>query len=170
VAGHSGELDGDNRGTPAVSAGRLSWRTEEGSAAAEAGLIISVLLLLVVGTVEFGRAFWTYNTMLLAVEDAGRFAMVRNHGGPLETCRLQTQALNCPALSNTPLANCSASRALQVLSAYQAPNISVSATEETTPFATTITICASYSFDFIAPQLLPYGPVDLTSRITVPLI
>jgi Flp pilus assembly protein TadG len=142
---------------------------EEGSAAAEAGVIMSVLLLLIVGSIEFGRALWTYNTMLFAVEEAGRYAMTYNHGAAL-TCKPQSQASNCPTLSNTPLADCAASRAQQVLSAYQAPNIGVSVREDTTSFPTTITVCASYSLEFIAPQLLPYGPLNLTSRVTVPLI
>jgi Flp pilus assembly protein TadG len=142
---------------------------EEGTAAVEAGVTMSVLLLLIVGSVEFGRAFWSYNTMLLAVEEAGRYAMVYNHGPP-ETCSAQSQASQCPTLSNTPLANCSAGRVQQVMSAYQAPNVGVSVRENTTVSPATMTICASYSFDFIAPQLLPYGPLNLTSQVTVPLI
>lgn len=147
-----------------------SWRgAEEGAAAVEAGLIISVLLLLIVGSVELGRAFWTYNTMLLAVEDAGRYAMVHNHAPPT-TCKAQSQAPGCPVLSNTPLANCVASHARQVLSAFQAPNVAVSAEQDTTTFPNTVTVCGSYSFGFIAPGLLRYGPLNLTSRVTVPLI
>jgi Flp pilus assembly protein TadG len=142
---------------------------EEGSVAVEAGITISVLLLLIVGSVEFGRAFWTYNTMLLAVEEAGRYAMVHNQGPPAG-CSVQSQASHCPTFSNTPLANCSAAQAQQILSAYQAPSIGVSVNEDTTSSPATMTICASYSFDFLAPQLLPYGPLDLTSQVTVPLI
>jgi hypothetical protein len=107
--------------------------------------------------------------MLIAVEQAGRYAMVYNHRPPA-ICRAQTQAPQCPALSNTPLANCSASYAQQVLAAYQAPAISVSAAVDTTTSPPTVTICASHSFDFIAPQLLPYGPLDLMSSVTVPMI
>jgi Flp pilus assembly protein TadG len=149
---------------------RSSRRGEdEGAAAVEASLIIGVLLLLVLGSVELGRAFWTYNTMLLAVEEAGRYAMVYNHG-PSGSCEAQSQAPHCPTLSDTPLANCSASRARQVLSNYQIANIEVSVEEDTASLPTTITICASYSFGFIAPRLLPYGPLNLISRVTVPLI
>jgi Flp pilus assembly protein TadG len=142
---------------------------EKGTAAVEAGVIMSVLLLLIVGSVEFGRAFWIYNTMLLAVEDAGRYAMTYNHGA-MVTCKPQSQALYCPSPSNTPLADCAATRAQQILSAYQAPNVGVSVMEDTSSFPSTITVCASYSLDFIAPQLLPYGPLHLTSRVTIPLI
>jgi len=149
--------------------GRPWHRADEGAAAVEAGIIISVLLMLIVGGVEFGRALWISNTMLLAVEDAARYAMVYSHGLP-ETCEAQSQASLCPTLSNTPLANCSAERVQQVLSAYQAPSIDVSVNEDTTSSPATVTICASYSFDFAAPQLLPYGPLSLTRQITVPLM
>jgi Flp pilus assembly protein TadG len=141
-------------------------RGEEGSTAVEVGVTISVLLSLIVGSVEFGRAFWTYNTMLLAVEEAGRYAMIYPNSGAPETCGAQSQASNCPALSNTSRANCSAARAQQVLSTYQAPRMGVSVNENTT----SLTICTSYSFEFLAPQILPYGPLNLTSRVTVPLI
>jgi Flp pilus assembly protein TadG len=142
---------------------------EEGAAAVEAAVTMSVLLLLIVGSIEFGRALWTYNTMLLAVEEAGRYAMVSNQGPPV-TCSTQSQAPRCPTLSNTPLANCSAELAQQVLSSYEAPRIGVSVTEDTTSSPATITICTNYSFDFLAPELLPYGPLNLTSQVTVPLI
>jgi Flp pilus assembly protein TadG len=142
---------------------------EAGTAAVEAAFTISVLLLLIIGSAEFARAFWTYNTMVLAVEEAGRYAMVYGHGSPA-ICQSQSVATHCPAPSNTALANCSAARAQQVLSAYRAAKIDISVEEDTTSSPATITICASHSFDFIAPQLLPYGPLDLTSRVTVPLI
>ena len=149
--------------------GRPRSGTEQGTVAVEASISISVLLLLIVGSMEFGRALWTYDTMLLAVEEAGRYAMVY-HQGPPVTCAAQSQAPRCPTPSNTPLANCSAARAQQVLSAYQAPNINVSVKEDTTSSPATITICASHSVDFVAPQLLPYGPLNLTRELTVPLI
>jgi Flp pilus assembly protein TadG len=142
---------------------------EAGSAAVEAAFIMSVLLLAVVGAVEFARALWIYNTMLIAVEQAGRYAMAYNHRPPA-ICMAQTQASQCPLLSNTPLANCSAGYAKQVLSAYRAPAIGVSVAVDTTASPPTLTICASHSFDFIAPQLLPYGPLDLTTHVTVPMI
>jgi Flp pilus assembly protein TadG len=142
---------------------------EEGAAVVEASLIMGVLFLLVFGSVEFGRAFWTYNTMLLAVEEAGRYAMTHSHG-PSETCSAQSQALNCPLLSDTPLANCSAARARQVLSAYQVGSVEVSVGEDAINLPNTMTICASSTFGFTAPNLLPFGPLDLMSWVTVPLI
>ena len=142
---------------------------EAGTVAVEAAVIMSALLVGAIGSFETARALWTYNTMLIAVEQAGRYAMIYNHRPPA-TCMAQTQAPQCPALSNTPLANCSAWYAQQVLAAYRAPAIGVSVAVDTTTSPPTVTVCASHSFDFIAPQLLPYGPLDLRSSVTVPMI
>ena len=148
---------------------RSGQSAEAGSAAVEAVIIMSALLLAVVGGVETARALWTYNTMLIAVEEAGRYAMTYNHHPPA-VCGPQTQAAQCPAMSNTPLANCSAWYAQQVLAAYGTPSIGVSVAVDPTTSPPTVTICASHSFDFIAPRLLPSGPLDLMSSVTVPLI
>ena len=146
------------------------WRgAEDGAVAVEAGLVVGVLLLIVVGSIEFGRGFWAYNTMVLAVEEAGRYAMVHSRGAA-GICPAQVPAGHCPEPSDTPLANCSAARARDVLLSYRVVNIDISAHEDAMSSPKTITICASSSFGFIAPQLLPYGPLDLTSRVTVPLI
>ena len=148
---------------------RSGHAAESGSAAVEAALIMSALLFSIVGAVETARALWTYNTMLIAVEQAGRYAMMYSHRPPA-VCVTQTQAPQCPALSNTPLANCSAWYAQQVLAAYRTPSIGVSVAVDPTTSPRTVTICASYSFDFIAPHLIPYGPLDLMSSVTVPMI
>jgi len=149
---------------------KRSWyRAEAGAAAVEAALIMGVLLLMIAGSIEFAQALWTNNTMLLAVEQAGRYAMVHNNAAPT-TCSAQQQASHCPVLSATPLANCAASWAEQVLSSYQIPNIGISASEDTTSTPNTMTICASYSFNFIAQRLFPEDFLDLTARVTVPLI
>jgi Flp pilus assembly protein TadG len=146
------------------------WQVGEGgTAAAETALTMSVLLLLVVANIEIGRAFWTYNTMLLAVEEAGRYAMTFNHG-PGGICRAQNQASGCPILSNTPLANCVAARAQDVASGYQTANIGVSVAENSASFPPTITVCATSSFNFVLPELLPYGLLNFTGQVTVPLI
>lgn len=150
--------------------GTPSWRrSENGAAAVEAGLILAVLLLGIVGSIEFGRAFWTYNTMILAVEKAGRYAML-NPSGTVELCQAQVSAGTCPEPSDTPLANCSAARVREVLFSYRVENIAVTAREDAISMPKTMTICASSSFGFLTPQLLPYGSLDLSSRITVPLL
>ena len=51
---------------------------DEGSVLVEAGMTIPILLLLVLGTVQMSIAFWQWNTMVLATEEAGRCAMINS--------------------------------------------------------------------------------------------
>jgi TadE-like protein len=153
-----------------VIKGRLPrYPMDKWSTAVEASIILSALLLLIVGSIEFGRALWIENTMLLAVQEAGRFAMISNDAPPVR-CGAQSQAPSCPAPSNTPLANCAAALAQQVLSSYQVANTEISVREDQTSTPATITICARHSFGFAAPGLLPLGPLNPTSQVTVPLV
>jgi Flp pilus assembly protein TadG len=145
------------------------YDAEAGIASAEAGVTISVLLLLLVGIFGFGQVYSTYNTMLFAVATAGRYAMVHNQLPPY-ICGTQRQAPGCPILSNTPLANCSAAVAQQILSANQGTKAAISATENTTSLPATMTICTSYSVDLVAPQILQFGPLTLIRQVTVPLL
>lgn len=50
---------------------------EEGAVAVEFAIIVSVLMLLLLGIFEFGVAFYRWNTMLLAVQQAGRYVMIQ---------------------------------------------------------------------------------------------
>src|SRR5438477_3952558 len=77
LAGASEFIEFYDRDTPAVIHARpLRYPMDQGSAAVESSIILSALLLLIVGSIEFGRALWTENTMQLAVQEAGRFAMI----------------------------------------------------------------------------------------------
>jgi Flp pilus assembly protein TadG len=151
-----------------IQARSSRYPNDQGSAAVEASIILSALLLLIVGSIEFGRALWTGNTMLLAIQEAGRFAMISNDAPPT-SCGAQSQTPSCPAPSNTPLANCVAALAQQVLSSYQVANIEISVREDQTSTPATITVCAHHTFGF-APSLLPFEPFNLKSQVTVPLV
>src|SRR5689334_9429995 len=77
VAGHSRHFNRHNGGTVAVKPEREAGnRADAGAAAVEGAVIISVLLVLVLSSIECARMLWTYNTMLIATEQAGRYAMV----------------------------------------------------------------------------------------------
>ena len=83
---------------------RRGW--EEGGVAIEAAFLVPVLLLLMIGTVEFGRAFWTYHRMLLAVQEAGRYAMIYAASPSL------LSSTTCPGVGSVTLANCRSSNPL----------------------------------------------------------
>ena len=135
---------------------------EEGSAAVEAGLVLPILLLFVVGSVEFGRALWTYHRMLLAVEEAGRYAMVYGASPSLLT------SASCPSGPIT-IADCAVARANTYLTTYGATGVSVSSSEDASS-PKNMTITATYTFNFITPGLLPFGPINLSSQVKVPEI
>jgi Flp pilus assembly protein TadG len=140
--------------------------SEEGAVAVETALVLTTLLLLIFGIIEFGTAFWTYNTMVLAIEEAGRYAMVYNPGnypgGPT--------AASCPDVATITLANCTVARANNVLSDYARSSVSVSCTAGCTGTPATMTIQGTYAVSFVTPNLLPYGTINLQSQLTVPLI
>src|SRR5207253_6488296 len=87
-------------------------RRDEGATAVEGALVISVLMFLIFGIVEFGMALWAWNTMGLAVQDAGRYAMVNNGypnnppgcTGTLASCavdQMQTSLASSPGTVST---------------------------------------------------------------------
>jgi len=57
-------------------AGRSAGRNQRGQALAETGIVIVLLLLLVMGVVEFGRAFMVSNMITHAARDGARRAAV----------------------------------------------------------------------------------------------
>jgi Flp pilus assembly protein TadG len=118
---------------------------------------------MMMGTVEFGRAFWTYHRMLLALEDAGRYAMVYAASPSL------LNSTTCPSVTTMTLANCAVARANSYLASSGATGVSVSSSQDSaTP--PNLTIAATCPFNFLVPALLPYGPITLTSQVKVPLV
>jgi hypothetical protein len=58
---------------------KTSLRSEErGAVAVEAAITLSALLFLLLGAIQFGLVYFAWNTMLLAAEEAGRYAMLYN--------------------------------------------------------------------------------------------
>ncbi|BBI99775.1 hypothetical protein FGKAn22_14680 [Ferrigenium kumadai] len=57
-------------------------RSERGAAAVEFALVLPVLLLVVGGAIEFGRAFWFYDSLAKVTRDAARYlTMVKCNAG-----------------------------------------------------------------------------------------
>ena len=73
-----------------------------GASAVEFALALPILILTVLGTIEFGRAFWTRSTLQTATEDAGRYAMTRTglSNGQIESyLRTRTGAVDPDAVT-----------------------------------------------------------------------
>jgi Flp pilus assembly protein TadG len=117
--------------------------------AIEAALLLPVFFLTLLGIIEFGTASWQWNTMLLAVEQAGRYVMVNNSSCGVSCAETQMQAvLSAASVCTTP------STGQMCVSA---------STTAGTP--STMTLTATYSFSLLAL----FGPFTITSQGTVPL-
>lgn len=51
--------------------------SQRGGTMVETALVLTILMMVLVGTIEFGRAIWTYNTVAYATRQGLRYAMVR---------------------------------------------------------------------------------------------
>ena len=55
---------------------RRCW--DDGATTVEAAIVFSVLITLLYAIIELGITFWQWNTMMLAVQQVGRYAMINN--------------------------------------------------------------------------------------------
>jgi Flp pilus assembly protein TadG len=133
-------------------------RWDEGAAAVEAALVLPVLFLFIFGIIEFGRAVWQWNTMLLAVEQAGRYVMVNYNN-----------STNCP-----DLVACAEREMQAVLSGASvcptpmtptSGQMCVNAAPPTAGTPPTMTLAAAYNFNPVSF----FQPFTITSQGTVPL-
>ena len=127
---------------------------DEGATAVETALVVSVLMLLLFGIMGFGYALWQWNTMMLAVEQAGRYVMINSTASP--PCNTPGCAVNQMQLVLTSASSCINPAAGQIC---------VSAT--TAPAATppTMTLTSAYNFNLVA--LIP--SFTMTTQTVVPL-
>lgn len=128
-----------------------SW--DKGATAVEAALVISLLVLLLFGIIGFGYALWQWNTMMLAVEQAGRYVMINNAASP--PCGTSC-AVSQMQLVLTSASSCTTPTAGQIC-------VSAATTPGTTP--PTMTLTAAYNFNLVA--LVP--SFTMTTQTVVPL-
>ena len=138
-------------------------RGEAGSVAVEMAVTLSALLLLIAGAVEFSLALWNWNSMLLAVEEAGRYAMLYNPTS-LQNGNL-TLAQVCPSgVASVTLYNCAVAWANQNWgSPYGITCTDPSTGSPCTGSSTQMVFRATYTFNFITS-------VSLSRAIQVPVI
>jgi Flp pilus assembly protein TadG len=150
-------------------------RWNDGAAAVEGALVISVLLALVLGVIDFGMTLWQWNTMSLAVEGAGRYVMVNNKTCTNASCgtiQLQTQFTNI-GYSTTPAVCTVVGGVTQAPSSGSICIYASTPSPQTTP--PTMTLGAIYAYDNIIVPLSNLllgalsGPFAVTSQATFPL-
>jgi Flp pilus assembly protein TadG len=153
---------------------RRGW--DEGATTVEAAITISLSLALVFGIFEFGMALWQSNTMVLAIEEAGRYVMVNNTSCNTANCA-ETQMKN--TLSSYGGLVTSAGSGICAgtppsLTAPSAGTICVYASAPTGANPQTMTLTAVYAYsNIIVPSGLLAGvlsgPFTSTSQATFPL-
>ena len=139
-------------------------RSDEGAVAVEAAFVILVFMLVLFGLVQFAEIFWTWNTMMLALGEGGRYAMVYNptnfpKGPPASSC----------SVASPTIANCAVAQANAALATYSSLSVTISCAAGCTGTPATMTLQGTFTFNFVAPQLLSYGPITMTQQLTVPL-
>ncbi len=130
-------------------------RQDEGATAVEAALVISVLMFLIFGIIEFGMALWAWNTMGLAVQDAGRYAMINNASATVQADAINLMQTSLATAPGTVSTTCTTPTADQIC-------LSASTTAGTPSL---MTLTAAYGFKVIG--LSP--TYTLTSQATFPL-
>jgi Flp pilus assembly protein TadG len=116
---------------------------ERGSSAVEFALVLPILLTMLLGVVEFGRALWIQGLLDYAVEQASR----------------------CASVNTT---TCNSAGAIQSYAAQQtAPLDLPSSVFSATTQACGNKVTASYPFTFIVQGLFPYD-ITLTSQSCFP--
>jgi Flp pilus assembly protein TadG len=111
------------------------WIGERGAAAVEFAVILPILLLCVLGLIEFARAIWTQASLDYAVQAAAR----------------------CAAVDSIA---CGTDVAIQNYAASKAPGLSFGAPTSTFAVARPscgVQVTATLPFDFLLPALLPYS-------------
>ena len=120
-----------------VQGGKRHPQATRGAAAVEFAIVLPVLLLCVLGLMEFARVIWTQAALDYAVQAAARCAAV--------------DTLTCPLSDPSRILGYAASKA---------PGLSFA--DPTATFAVSTQACgvkvtASLPFDFLVSNLLPYS-------------
>jgi|SRR6516164_977163 len=128
---------------------RRGWN--EGSVAVEGAIALLVLIITVLGIIEFGVAFYNLNTMQVVMEETGRYAMVHHGGDTLAVCQ-SSDASDVENYAN------------QVLTSYPVMNASINLPTCSGSSPVIMTITASFS----SLNLLVPIPA-MSAQISVPL-
>ena len=123
-------------------------KNQKGAAALEMALVFPIFLLFVLGIIEFTRAYWILHTMQLGIDEAGRYAML--HTSASDSVIVSTAKANMYGLDGSQFTVTSASQNINGLS-YKV-------------------ITATYPFNFIVPNLLPFNSITFSRTTSVPLM
>jgi Flp pilus assembly protein TadG len=147
-----------------------TWRSQRGNSLVEHALVLAVLLAVMFGIVDCGRALYTYNFVSNAAREATRWASVRGFtctslcgGSPATGSDVQTYAQNIPAGMGLDPAK------IQTTTSWVTPpNNSPACTVHSNNPGCIVEVKVEYDYSFFMP-LMPSGQIKMTrtSEMTI---
>ena len=124
------------------------WNNNRGQSLLEFALVLPFLLLIALGIIEFGRAFYQYNTLNKAIRDGARYLSRHTYNDAEKTNAQNIAVYGIINGTGTP-----------VLPGITAANISITSTPAVAdafdpPQWLTVTV-TGYNFTSMVPRLIP---------------
>jgi Flp pilus assembly protein TadG len=134
-------------------------RRPRGQAIVEFALILPILLLILMGVFDFGRAIVAYNTVSEAARNGARVAIVNQTSADI--CLVAASRAVTLAMPTTCAANATADGIYVTTSNGNLPCAAINCTE---------TVKATFQFQAVTPIIGRFiGPITLTSTSSVPV-
>jgi Flp pilus assembly protein TadG len=149
----------------------ITRRTQSGVALIELAITIGVLVTIVFGITEFGRAIYQYNTLAKAARDAVRYLSTKAPGDATGIAEAQCFAVfGNPACTGSPLASGLTTAMVSVCDATSCAGTHQS--QGATPVINLVTVTigganSPYTFNSIVQFVVPnfaFGPISATMR------
>lgn len=137
---------------------------EQGATMVEMGVVMSVAVLFILGMIEFALAYYYQHDLLIAVEQAGRYAMIQGQSN-IDTTTVATNAasLVCNVLGS-PCTNVTAGGVCSQTAGQYCVKADLATGANGTKM---LTMTANYAFSFIN---VTGSGLTLTGQTTVALV
>jgi Flp pilus assembly protein TadG len=126
---------------------RQFWRDEKGATAVEFAMVSVLMLMMLFGTIELGRIFWTYNAVQSATELTARYFITHTSTSDTDLQTYAQTAMNKMQLDGTRL--------------------TVSVTKSTTSSIKFIQLDSSYAYSPLGTLITQFNNLTLTSRTRI---
>lgn len=136
---------------------------QSGATAAEFGLVLPLLLLLLFGIIDAGRWMWTYNQAEKATQMGARFAVVADPVTP----GLDSSYLGVSGLTQGDLIPASAFGTVTCTGSGSGATISATCTCTTSPCPSGVTTTAPTAFANIVTRMQLFLPLLTASNVTI---
>jgi len=140
---------------------RLSIGRQRGIAMVEFVIVLPILLMLVLATAEFGRAFMQYSTLTKSIRDAGRYAAANALKG--STSVVQITAALSTATSNLVVYGNVAGTGTALLPGLTPGNVSLTST---TPGTVVVSATYAYAPIFSSLPLFALGSLSTSHALS----